>query len=128
MSNTPQFFQTRMGQEFFHGTMPRIAKSMEAISQSIAPAQAFVMRGRGALVPVSVQGRIHQIDENGQRHKIFSVVLLVEFDGDAVGKHKEVAEGDLFEMPSSDYTLNTLKPVDWDKLKRVPALFLNAEI
>lgn len=128
MSNGPQFFQTRMGQDFFQGLMPRISRSLSAISESVMPAPTFVMRGRGALIPVSVQGRTHRIDENGQRHLTFKVMLLIEFDGDAAGKQKEVAEGDLFEMPSADYTLEALKPVRWDALKRVPALFLNAEI
>jgi len=31
----PQFFQTRMGQKFFEGTMPRIAKVLEEIADEL---------------------------------------------------------------------------------------------
>jgi hypothetical protein len=29
----PQFFETRMGQTYYQGTMPRIAKALEAIAK-----------------------------------------------------------------------------------------------
>jgi uncharacterized protein (DUF2164 family) len=31
----PEFFQTRMGHQFYNGTMPRIAKALEAIAEQL---------------------------------------------------------------------------------------------
>jgi hypothetical protein len=36
MSDGPEFFQTRMGQAFFEGTMPRLAKALETIADVLA--------------------------------------------------------------------------------------------
>lgn len=32
----PEFFETRMGQHFYDGTMPRIAKALETIADAVA--------------------------------------------------------------------------------------------
>ena len=35
MAGGPEFFQTRMGQAFYEGTMPRIAKALERIADAL---------------------------------------------------------------------------------------------
>lgn len=35
MSNGPEFFQTKMGHQFYDGTMPRLAKAAESIADSL---------------------------------------------------------------------------------------------
>lgn len=37
MSNGPQLFQTKMGQEFYDGTMKRIARALEKIAENTEP-------------------------------------------------------------------------------------------
>lgn len=45
----PEFFQTRMGQKFFEGTMPRIADALTTIAERLEPTHTF---GVGDLVVV----------------------------------------------------------------------------
>lgn len=34
MANGPEFFQTRMGQVFFEGTIPKLARAIESLAES----------------------------------------------------------------------------------------------
>jgi hypothetical protein len=40
MSNGPQFFETKMGRQFYDGTMPRIATALDTIAGALEQRQA----------------------------------------------------------------------------------------
>lgn len=52
-----EFFQTKMGQQFYDGTMPRIARALESIAASLAaaPKQPPASPAKEEHVPVKTQ-------------------------------------------------------------------------
>jgi hypothetical protein len=61
MSSGPQFFQTRMGRTFLEGTMPRIARGLERLSDHLAErAEYRVLR-----VGEGLEEKLNELAEQG---------------------------------------------------------------
>lgn len=63
----PQFFQTRMGQVFFEGTMPRLYRAIESLVDAIKPANAEYRFIKAALPHEDIDIQINEYAESGFR-------------------------------------------------------------
>lgn len=60
----PQFFQTRMGQAFFEGTMPRLARAIDRVAELLGGRAEYRVINVGA-DEEELEARLNELGEQG---------------------------------------------------------------